>query len=266
MVKRRRKRKSNGRLFLLLIIIIPVVLLFFVFVFIQRNKDTTVARNDFPKIAIVLDDWGYTNRSLKLLEKIDYPLTLAVLPNLKYSQEISLLAADNKREVILHLPMEPFSNGSIGLEPDTITSAMSSNKIKQIFLSDLKNVSTAKGVSNHMGSKATQDKRVMKILLRELKRKKLYFLDSYVTSGSVAEDIAIRIDTKHIKRDVFLDNERESGYIINQLVELARIAKEEGFAVGIGHEIAVTLRVLKDYIPKFEKEGFEFVLLSDLLR
>ncbi len=265
MVKRRKRKKTFGKPLFLSVVAIGAILIILIFVFEKKDKPT-VEKAMFPKIAIVLDDWGYTDKNLNLLSQIDSPLTLAVLPNLRYSQDVSLLSENEDREVILHLPMEPFSSDSIGLEPDTITCDMSSNKIRQILLLDIKSVSGARGVSNHMGSKATQDKRVMRIIMKELKRRKLYFLDSFVTDKTVVEESAKALGAVCAKRDVFLDNEKNSSYIINQLIELARIAKEYGNAIGIGHESSVTLRVLKDYIPKLKEEGFEFVLLSDLLK
>ena len=42
----------------------------------------------------------------------------------------------------------------------------------------LRNVPHARGVNNHMGSKATANERVMRLVLSELKDRNLLFLDS----------------------------------------------------------------------------------------
>ena len=41
------------------------------------------------RIAIVLDDWGYSLNNLRSVDEIEYPLTLAILPNLPYSRRVA---------------------------------------------------------------------------------------------------------------------------------------------------------------------------------
>jgi len=59
------------------------------------------------RIAIVLDDWGYSLNNLRSLEEIKYPLTASILPNLIYTRKVSEELHSRGIEVILHFPMEP---------------------------------------------------------------------------------------------------------------------------------------------------------------
>lgn len=214
------------------------------------------------KIAIVLDDWGYNLADLKIIEEIRYPLTLAVLPNINYSRQVSEELHAEGFEIILHLPMEP--EEQYGLEKNTIMVSFDEARILNIIDKDLANIVYAKGVSNHMGSRVTSDSRTMAIIFKELKRRRLYFLDSFVTSKSVCLDLAHSMNLKVAKRDIFLDNKEEREYIKQQLIKLKDKAKKRGFAVGIGHDRKVTLTVLKEMLPKMAKEGYKFVFLSEL--
>lgn len=213
-------------------------------------------------IAIVLDDWGYNQNNLDLLKQIHYPLTLSILPNLGYSNKISREAHSSGFEVILHLPMEPQEN--LKLERNTILTSMNEKEIRAIVSQDLKSIAYAKGVSNHMGSKATKDTRIMAIVFSELQKNGLYFLDSYVSSGSVCFDLAHKMHLNFVRRDVFLDNNEDSGYIKGQMNKLKMKAKLYGRAVGIGHDRHITLQVLKEVLPVLEKEGYRIVRLSEL--
>lgn len=214
------------------------------------------------RIAIVLDDWGYNLRNLQTLSKIKYPLTLSVLPNLSYSRQIAEKAHRLGFEIILHLPMEPMEK--FRLEKDTILTNMDARQITAILDKDLAAVPYCRGVSNHMGSRATGDIRTMKIVFGELKKRRLFFLDSLVSSRSVCSELAGQMDLPFAKRDIFLDNEEDARYISRQLQKLKSRARTQGKAIGIGHDRPVTLAVLKEELPKLEKEGYKIVFVSQM--
>jgi len=216
------------------------------------------------KIAIVLDDWGYNPNNLAVLKEIRRPLTLAVLPNLPYSKKVSQDAHSFGCEIILHLPMQP--SEKLNLERDTILTTMSEQEIKNILNKDLDSLAYVSGVSNHMGSAVTKDPRTMVVIFNILKPKRLFFLDSYVSSNSVCWKLSQKIGIGFAKRDIFLDNINEPGYIKSQINKLKTKARIYGQAIGIGHDRKITLQVLKEVMPAIEKEGYEFVFLSELVR
>ena len=180
------------------------------------------------KIAIVLDDFGYNMNNLPLLKFIKEPLTVSILPNLAYSQTVAEKLSALGFEVILHLPLEP--KEKYRLEKDTILISMKEQKIRGILSRALENVPFVKGVSNHMGSRATEDERTMSIILDELKKRKLYFLDSLVTGASVCSSLSKKIGVRFAQRNIFLDNEQDADYIKQQLDKLKNKAERLGQA------------------------------------
>lgn len=216
------------------------------------------------KIAIVLDDWGYNLNNLHTLREIKAPLTLSVLPNLGYSRKIAEEGNSLGFEVILHLPCQP--NETRALEKNTILTSMDNQTIRSIVNQDLDDIVYAKGLSNHMGSKVTEDRRVMGIILGELKNRHLYFLDSWVSPNTVGLEVARQMKLKAGRRDVFLDNKEEPEYIKAQLYKLMKKAKAYGQAIGIGHDRKVTLEVLQEAIPEMENKGFKIVPVSELVK
>ena len=219
-----------------------------------------------PHIAIVLDDWGYNLNNLHFLNEIPYPLTISILPNLTYSKLIAREINNKGREIILHLPLEPTPSEVMRLERNTILTNMDAKQIRDIFIEDLNSIVYARGVSNHMGSKATSDLAVMEVIFREMHKKNLYFLDSLVSKKSVCEKLARKRNVKFAKRDIFLDNESDPAYIKGQINKLRLRALRLGYAVGVGHDRMITLEVLKEAMPQLEKEGFQFVFVSDLAK
>ncbi|MFA5311408.1 MAG: divergent polysaccharide deacetylase family protein [Candidatus Omnitrophota bacterium] len=216
------------------------------------------------KIAIVLDDWGYSLNNMSIIGQIKLPLTIAVLPDLNYSRAISEKLHRGDFEIILHLPMEPKERAA--MEKNTIKVSMSEEQIAVIIDKGLSSLAYVRGVSNHMGSMATSDAGTMEAVFRVLKKRKLYFLDSYVTARSKCREAASKHGLRFAKRDVFLDNNNDPEYIRKQLYILRDKARLNGYAIGIGHDRRNTLQVLRDVMPEIEKEGYKFVFVSELAR
>ena len=223
------------------------------------------------RIAIVLDDWGYNLTNLSALADIKTPITIAVLPNLLYSKQVAQTVKREGYQVILHLPLE--SEAGARPEKDTLYCAMDEKEIMQKLKQILNSVPGISGVNNHQGSKATEDVRMMGIILSELKKENLFFLDSLTTNKSICSEEAKATGTKYAKRDVFLDlpsakfkNEELHAYIKGQVDKLCQMAIKNGYAIGIGHDRKTTLAVLREVIPQLKKRGIRFVFLSELVK
>ncbi|MBI4368033.1 MAG: divergent polysaccharide deacetylase family protein [Candidatus Omnitrophica bacterium] len=217
-----------------------------------------------PKIALVIDDIGYNKRYADLLFSLDRHLTLAILPQLPYSRYFAEEAKKRGFDTILHLPLEP-EDKSEDPGPGEITVQMSAHEMSAVLEENLKSVPGAIGVNNHMGSLATRNRSVMYLVLKELKRRGLFFLDSMTHPGSVAYHVAYGVGVPAAKRDVFLDNEGHFDYVMQQIDETAKIAKQAGNAVAIGHYRENTLAALKQAIAQLKAQGFEIVALKDLM-
>jgi len=130
----------------------------------------------------------------------------------------------------------------------------------------INSVPYAGGVSNHTGSKATENYELMKIILNSLKKKNLFFLDSLVTNNSVCEKAARDTGVRFAKRSVFLDNQNNLQYITNQLRQVIAEAKLNKTAVGIGHDRPLTIKVINQMLREFQREGVELIYLSEVVR
>ncbi len=217
------------------------------------------------KVAIVIDDLGRENAVAHELLQWNLPITLAILPFEPHSRDLAQQAHQNGREVILHLPMEPHGypktdpgEGALLLEMDQ------RNLIRQLS-KDIEALPHIKGVSNHMGSRFMEDSRKMKVILSELKRRNLFFLDSGTTPQSVGLQTANSIGLEAAQRAVFLDHEVSEDAIRRSLDRLVRVSLASGKAIGIGHPHEVTLKSLKKIIPEMQEKGIEVVPLSVIM-
>ncbi|MFH0764454.1 MAG: divergent polysaccharide deacetylase family protein [Candidatus Omnitrophota bacterium] len=217
------------------------------------------------KVAIVMDDFGYNMNDLDTLFSINEPITLSILPSLRYSKTIAEYARGRGYEVILHLPLEPHRK-DVKEEADTIRSGMADTEIVSRLAKEIESVPGASGVSNHMGSKSTEDKELMAAIFRYLKNRRLYFFDSLTSEKSVCRETAEAAGLKYARRDIFLDNTDRREYIEKQLAALKRMALRKGRAIAVCHDKKFTIAALAKMMPQMAKDGIEFVTLSDMVR
>lgn len=218
-----------------------------------------------PKVAIVMDDFGNNTNDLETFFAISKPITLSILPNLRYSKEIASEAHSKGYEVILHLPLEPHRK-DVKEESDTIKSGMSEKEIEAKLEKEILSLPYIDGVSNHMGSKSTEDSELMKVIFRYLKSKGLYFFDSLTSEKSVCRDAAASAGIKYARRNIFLDNSGDVASIEKELVNLKRIAFMKGRVIAVCHDRKNTISVLSKNMPLMAKEGINFIFLSELVK
>jgi hypothetical protein len=143
---------------------------------------------------------------------------------------------------------------------------MDDNKVFTILEDDLDSIPYAIGASNHMGSKITQDREKMTVILNELKKRGLFYVDSVTAPNSICSDVAVNVGEPFARRDVFLDNETNSLYITGQLEKLKKVAMKNGYAIGICHPHDETIAVLEKEIPRLRSQGIELEPISKFAR
>ncbi|MBI5642507.1 MAG: divergent polysaccharide deacetylase family protein [Deltaproteobacteria bacterium] len=218
-----------------------------------------------PRIAIVIDDMGQDIGKLRELFTVGGPITIAVMPNMRYSKETAREARLKGWDVILHLPMEPKELSENDPGAGALLTAMSTEEITAQVERDLSAVPDVIGVNNHMGSKFTEDESDMRAVLGVIKKKNMFFLDSRTSANSVAGRLAKELGVRNADRSVFLDNTRDVAYIKGQIGELVSIAKRRGKAIGIGHPYPETLEALKATVSGLDEKGIAVVKLSDIV-
>ena len=218
-----------------------------------------------PHMAIVLDDWGKNYSVLQYAIEIHRPLTLSILPNLSKSRQIAEEAFRNHLGVMLHLPMEP-KNKKEPMEPHTILTTMPKAEILKYVDEGVEAIPHVEGVNNHMGSAATSDARVMKIVLDRLKIKNLFFIDSHVVTTTQGPKTAAEVGIRFASRNVFIDNENKLESIKKQLEKAKRIALTHGEVIVIGHDRKLTLQAIKEMVPVFDEAGVKLVFARDVVK
>lgn len=219
-----------------------------------------------PRIAVIVDDLGARRDVLDGLREIRRPLTVAVLPGLPLSAAIARDAARSGMEVLLGLPMEPYRFPELDPGPGALLMSMAPGEIRQVVGGHLETVAPAVGVMNRMGSRLTEDRPRMRALLEVLAARRLFLVDAYTSSQSVAFDEAREAGVRAARRQILVDPARgEAGERI-RWDEVAGWAERRGEVVVVAHGHPLTVRLLKEYVPRWEARGLRLVPASQLAR
>jgi polysaccharide deacetylase 2 family uncharacterized protein YibQ len=231
---------------------------------LKYHREVEKLQLHLPKIAIIIDDLGYDlNIALSFIH-FDLPLSLSVLPIAPYTKHIVYSANKAKRELILHLPMEPNNYPECNPGPGALLINMDKAELECLLRDHLRKIPGLRGVNNHMGSLFSEKEDKMTIVLSVLKDENLFYVDSKTTNRSVGYDLAKEMGLPTARRSVFLDNDQDPEAIRFQVERLLGLARYTGDAVGIGHPYEVTLEVLNEYSPQL-KTDFEVVYVSELV-
>ena len=219
-----------------------------------------------PRIAIIIDDLGYALSLGRRVNELPGPISIAVLPATPRGKLLAEEANAAGKDVLLHLPLEAIHEDG-WVEPGGISLDMSRGEFSRTFAEDMLSVPHAIGVNSHRGSLLTQHPGHMAWLMEEItERGNLIFVDSYTTHESIALRLAKESGVPAVKRDVFLDPDDSRETVVREFARLKKLARENGFAVGIGHPYLTTIELLERELPGLAAEGIELISISELVR
>ena len=218
-------------------------------------------------ISIIIDDLGYDLRLGKDAIHLPGGVTLSVLPETPHAVALSQQAIATGHELMLHLPMQSVTKQGQH-EAGTLTIDTLETDFKTTVQSYLDAFPTVTGVNNHMGSLLTRHPGHMAWLMQSLaEREGMYFVDSRTTDKTIAATIASEYAIPHTSRNVFLDNKpNDEAYVRIQLLRLAKLARQKGHALAIGHPHPATIKVLKQMLPRLAAKGYEIVPVSRFIQ
>jgi len=230
---------------------------------ISTNEgETNAEAKRQPTLIIVIDDVGYSIDELKPFLNLPFPITFAVLPQLVHSNDSVLAIRDAGKEFILHQPMEALGGNDPG--PHAVYLSMDDTAIERTVAENIDSFPYPPvGMNNHMGSAVTRDARAMGLILKLVKERGMYYLDSLTAPGTVTVQLCEELGTSYMERNVFLDNNTDREAIIAAIDEGKRIARMNSAAVMIGHVWSSNLAAtLMEIYPELVAEGYSLSTIS----
>ncbi|MCX8083546.1 MAG: divergent polysaccharide deacetylase family protein [Calditerrivibrio sp.] len=233
----------------------------------KQEKGSTEHRfRDKHRFVVILDDAGQNIELAKKVASMKYPIVMSILPYSKFDKETAELARNNKKEYLLHQPMEPKSYPDTNPGKGAILLNMPRSVIEATIKENITRLGGVSGVNNHMGSAFTENSEKMKETLEIIKSYTDIFVDSHTTPNTVAYDVCKSIDgLKCGQSKRFIDNMADYNYIKNKIYEAVRFLDKQDVIV-IGHLRNMTVEVLEKVLPELEKNGVHISTISEVVK
>lgn len=222
-----------------------------------------------PRLALVIDDFGFqSSEQIRAFAALGCTFTPAVLPGYPRSAEAARIFLEAGRTPILHLPMEPKDYPRTDPGPGAVLVGTGAEGIASTLLGHLAALPGIAGVSNHMGSRASEDPATASALMAALATRGLFFLDSGTSDESVLSHEASRQGVACLTADLFLDGDpiRDRASMARRLAEARELAESCGSVIMIGHAREETRAFLPAAADSLRSWGIRMVPLADLLR
>jgi polysaccharide deacetylase 2 family uncharacterized protein YibQ len=216
-----------------------------------------------PRVAVVFEHAGASLDDLKVIYAMHEPFGLGIFPHQRYSARIVRDAAAHGLTPILHLPLEPIHPADLGPVTGVVWTRMSDAEIARTVEGDLASVPGVAGVSNHAGSRATADRRVMTDVLKVLKARRLWFEDNWVTPDSVAGGVAGSLGVRTVLITTYLDDPPAA--MDAKVKALLATALRRGWAVAAAHITTGAPEVFARHLGEFRDAGVVFVPVTEFL-
>ena len=217
-----------------------------------------------PRIALIIDDIGYSIPRARQFLQLNIPITFSVLPRVSHSRELAREIAAQGHDVMLHQPMQPYDS-TLDPGPGALYEGDDPSRIRGIIEENISEVPLAIGVNNHMGSRFTECQREIHEALQVVKKNDLFFVDSRTSLHSKAFRTARNLHLTADRRNVFLDTIRCESTILYRLNQLKQCAHQYGHAIGIGHPFPETAHAIERFLRDPEVSDISFVHISNVM-
>ncbi|HUN53655.1 MAG TPA: divergent polysaccharide deacetylase family protein [Smithella sp.] len=229
-----------------------------------KAKTLPVKSSPSREVAIIIDDMGCSLSAAKELRDINADLTFAILPFQAHTREAAEMFHKANRETLLHLPMEPVSYPREKPGEGALFTDMNDEELVLQLKKNIADVPYISGVNNHMGSKFMTDEKKLILIFNELKKKKLFFVDSRTSNDTKAYAAAKKTGLQIAERKIFIDNNRDYNKVYANLINITK-DHDVSPRIIIGHPYPETIRALKEATKVFQEKGVSIVPVSEIV-
>ncbi len=228
-----------------------------------RTTPLGVIHSDSPKIAILLGGMGLNPKlTLQAIKDLPSDVTFAFAPYGDGLQAQVDKARANGHEVLLQLPMEPMGYPANNPGPKTLLADADAATNLDNLHWHMSRFSGYTGITNYMGARLLSTPAALLPVMRDIKSRGLIYLEDASTSLTASEDTAKQANLPLRHAQIVIDSDPTPQSIATALELLEGEAKTNGFAIGTGSGLEVTLDAVREWAAQLRGKGIILVPVS----
>ena len=226
-----------------------------------------VIHSERPKIAILLGGMGLNPKlTQQAIRDLPGDVTFAFAPygdNLQ--AQVNKARADG-HEVLLQLPMEPVGYPANNPGPKTLLADADAAINMEALHWHMSRFAGYTGITNYMGGKLLASPAALKPVMTEMRKRGLVYLEDASTAVTVSETVAKETRLPERRAQVVIDADPTSESIAAALELLEGEARANGFAIGTGSGLEVTVDSVKAWAEQLQNKGILLVPVSAMYK
>lgn len=232
-----------------------------------RLTPKAVLNSGRPKIAIMLGGMGLNSKLTSMAtNQLPGDVTFAFAPYGENLQEQVNKARANGHEVLLQLPMEPIGYPANNPGPKTLLSDADAKANIESLHWHMSRFAGYTGVTNYMGGRMLMSIGALKPVMAEIQKRGLIYLEDASTSVTSSSGVAEEVNLPARHAQVVIDADPTADGIAAALQKLEDEATANGYAIGTGSGLEVTLDAVRDWSEKLKDKGILLVPVSAMYK
>ena len=222
-----------------------------------------VTTSSRPKIAIVLGGMGLNAKlTRKATDDLPGDITFGFAPYGEDLQKQVNRARSKGHEIMLQVPMEPVGYPGVNPGPYTILADAPAQDNIESLQWHLSRFAGYSGVTNYMGARLLVTADALNPVMAELKKRGLVYLEDATVNLTLSPKIAdaVRLPERHAS--LVIDAEATAPAIADALSQLEQEAIANGFAIGTGSGLEVTIDTVAEWARSLQEKGILLVPVS----
>jgi uncharacterized protein len=216
-----------------------------------------------PKITILLGGMGLNPRLTdRAIKDLPGDVSFGFAPYGDNLQEQVNRARARGHEIMLQVPMEPVGYPGNNPGPNTLlTDAPDDANLKALHW-HMSRFSGYSGVTNYMGARLLVTEQAMRPVMQEIKKRGLVYLEDATVNLTLSPKVVkeVRLPMQHAT--MVIDSDPTAAAIADALQKLEDEAVANGFAIGTGSGLEVTIETVAEWAKGLQEKGILLVPVS----
>jgi hypothetical protein len=220
-----------------------------------------------PKIALVLGGMGLNPKLTDMaLDQLPGNVTLGFAPYGDDLQQQVNAARQDGHEILLQVPMEPVGFPATNPGPKTLLSDVPPQQNIEALRWHMSRFAGYSGVTNYMGGRFLASEEAMKPVLAEVRGRGLVYLEDASVNRSAAPALVGKLDLPMQRASMTIDSDPSGPAIAGALESLEQEAIRNGYAIGTGSGLDVTIETVAEWAKTLQEKGIMLVPVSAIYR